>query len=62
MTKLSDREQQIINLASQGLTTKEIATSLNKSVQTIGNQRSQILRKLQAKNMVEVMATFRIKK
>lgn len=60
--KLTDCEQQIISLASQGLTTKEIAVSLNKSMQTIANQRSEILRKLQAKNMVEVSARIRIKR
>jgi DNA-binding NarL/FixJ family response regulator len=45
-TGLSRREQQLLELAGQGLTNKEIANTLNLSEQTVKNHIHRVLRKL----------------
>jgi DNA-binding NarL/FixJ family response regulator len=45
-TGLSRREQQLLELAGQGLTNKEIANTLNLSEQTVKNHMHRVLRKL----------------
>lgn len=55
---LSKREEQILRMINDNLSNKEIAESLNVSVRTIEAHRLNILRKYQANNMEEVLATF----
>ena len=47
---LSKRELEIVALVSRGLTSQEIATSLNLSTYTVNTHRRNILRKLELKN------------
>jgi DNA-binding CsgD family transcriptional regulator len=47
-SRLTPREQQILNLIGEGKTTKEIATTLNLSTETVGNHRKALCRKLDA--------------
>lgn len=48
--KLSNKEHEVLNLISKGLTTKEIATKLFVSSRTIETHRANILKKLEVKN------------
>lgn len=50
---LSSREKQVLSLIDRGLTSKEIAASLNISVNTVSRHRQEILGKLQVKNSIE---------
>ncbi|MDN5286701.1 MAG: yfiK [Mucilaginibacter sp.] len=52
---LSNREQQILKMIDNNLSTKEVAESLNISVRTIEAHRLNILRKFKANNMDEVL-------
>jgi DNA-binding NarL/FixJ family response regulator len=51
---LTPRELQIIKKIADGLTSKEIADTLNMSFRTVEVHRHRILRKTQAKNFVEL--------
>lgn len=50
---LSDREKQVLNLINKGLSSKEIATTLCISINTVSRHRQGILGKLQVKNSIE---------
>jgi len=52
---LSNREQQILKMIDNNLSTKEIAEALNISTRTIEAHRLNILRKFKANNMDEVL-------
>ncbi len=51
---LTSRETDVLALIGQGKTTKEIATLLSISVQTVGNHRKHICRKLDLHSTVEI--------
>jgi DNA-binding CsgD family transcriptional regulator len=53
---LSHRETEMTALAARGLTSRQIATRLCISIPTVEKHRNNILRKLGAANMVEVVA------
>lgn len=53
---LTDREQEIIRLASQGKTASEIASELFLSHGTVRNYMSEILQKLEVKNKIEAIS------
>ncbi|KQL52336.1 transcriptional regulator [Heyndrickxia shackletonii] len=53
---LTAREQQILKLAAEGKTTKEITTILFLSSGTVRNYMSEILQKLEAKNRIEAIS------
>jgi DNA-binding NarL/FixJ family response regulator len=53
---LTSREVDVLTLIGQGKTSKEIATVLSISVQTIGNHRKQICRKLDLHCTAEIAA------
>jgi DNA-binding CsgD family transcriptional regulator len=53
--KLSKRENDLITLIRQGLTTKEIAWQLNISHNTVRNIRSRMFEKYQVNNVVELL-------
>jgi len=53
---LSQRENQIVNLAAQGYTSKAIASKLNLSIETVKNHRKNILVKTGAANITEVVS------
>lgn len=53
---LTDREQEVLRLAADGLTYKEIAKKLFLSAGTVRNYMSEALQKLDAKNKVEAIA------
>lgn len=52
---LSPKELEIIRLASDGLSSKEIAAITNKSIETIHSQKKSILKKTNLKSMTEVI-------
>lgn len=52
---LTKREQDVLNYISRGLSTKEIAHELFLSENTVENHRKSIFRKMQVKNVVELM-------
>ncbi|RKX82817.1 MAG: DNA-binding response regulator [Spirochaetes bacterium] len=52
---LSSREQQILRFLAEGMQTKEIASKLFISVKTVENHRANIMRKLNVKNIVELI-------
>jgi len=53
---LTEREQEVLRLAAEGHTSKEISTSLFLSSGTVRNYMSEILQKMEAKNMVEAIS------
>jgi DNA-binding NarL/FixJ family response regulator len=53
--QLSDREIQIVQLLSQGLTSKRIGTSLGISVKTVETHRANIMRKLSVGSIAELV-------
>lgn len=57
--KLNYREKQVLECASRGLTNRDIASELGLQVRTIKNYMSRILQKLQARNRVAAIATFK---
>lgn len=57
---LSKREKEIIALISKGLTSQEIADTINLSVLTINTHRRNILRKLNLKNTAMVVQYARV--
>lgn len=52
---LSNKETQVLELISQGLTTKEIAAKLFVSTRTIETHRANIIKKLEVKNTAELI-------
>ncbi|WP_318617212.1 response regulator transcription factor [Sporosarcina sp. YIM B06819] len=54
---LSAREQDILKLAAEGKTSKEISAQLFLSAGTVRNYMSEILQKLEAKNKIEAITT-----
>ncbi len=52
---LGEREEEVIRLIAEGLTTKEIADRLNLSFYTISTHRKNIFRKLQIRNSSELI-------
>ncbi|ANW96554.1 LuxR family transcriptional regulator [Wenyingzhuangia fucanilytica] len=53
--KLTKKESEILELLSKGLTTKEIASKLYVSTRTVETHRSNMLKKLEVKNTVELI-------
>ncbi|HOY15026.1 MAG TPA: response regulator transcription factor, partial [Saprospiraceae bacterium] len=53
--ELTKRERQILDLVTDGLSNKEIADKLNKSVRTIEAHRFNLMKKLDAKNLAELI-------
>jgi DNA-binding NarL/FixJ family response regulator len=56
---LSRREQQLASLIQQGLTNKEMASSLNLSEQTVKNHVHRMLRKLGAPDRLSIVEACR---
>ena len=56
--QLSDREQQIINLIVDGKLNKEIAYELSISISTVEAHRSNIMQKMQAKNLAQLVKIY----
>lgn len=55
ITKLSPREREVLQLLSEGKTTKEVATILNVSVKTGETHRSNIMSKLKLHSIAELV-------
>ena len=55
LPQLSDKEKEILNLAAQGLMTKEIADILNRTESTIETHRRALFKKLNVTNMMEAV-------
>jgi two-component system, LuxR family, response regulator FixJ len=55
LAKLSRREREVADLIASGLTTKAIAKRLGSSFHTVQNQRAVILRKLEAKSVIDLV-------
>ena len=53
---LTEREQEVLRLAAEGHTSKEISTVLFLSSGTVRNYMSEILQKMEAKNKVEAIS------
>ena len=58
---LTERESEVLQLVSQGKTTKEIAAELYLSAGTVRNYMSVILEKLQVSNRIEAISLFKEK-
>ena len=52
---LTDREREVIDFVTNGLSTKEIAAELHRSEKTIEGHRRNIMRKLQAESVADVV-------
>jgi FixJ family two-component response regulator len=52
---LSQRERQVMNLVAAGLTNKEISEKLHLSVVTIKLHRGQVMRKMQAESLADLV-------
>ncbi len=62
-TKLTNRESEIIQLISQGESTKDIAEKLHISIATVETHRKNIIKKLAVKNMiVAITKTYKSEK
>jgi DNA-binding CsgD family transcriptional regulator len=55
MSHLTIKEKTVLSLVSSGLTTKEIADTLNISHHTVESHRKNLLRKCGAKNSAELV-------
>lgn len=53
---LTKREKQVMDMALEGFSNKEIASNLNKSVRTIEAHRFNLMKKLKVKNIAELSA------
>ncbi len=60
-TLLSDREQQVLQAIARGDTSKEMAARLNLSVRTVDTYRVRLKRKLNARNVAELLRCAREK-
>jgi two-component system nitrate/nitrite response regulator NarL len=54
-SELSGREQEVLRAIAQGKTTKEVATDLNLSARTVETYRVRLKRKLNARNVAELL-------
>lgn len=54
--KLSSREKEVLSLIAKGLTTKEIAARLHISSATVETHRTNIMRKLNVRNVAELVS------
>ncbi|MCA1945880.1 MAG: response regulator transcription factor [Desulfovibrio sp.] len=54
--KLTNRERQVLQMVSQGLYTREIASMLGLSTKTVEHHRCRLMRKLGCRNSAEVVA------
>ncbi|MEG3641113.1 response regulator transcription factor [Magnetococcus sp. PR-3] len=59
LEELTRREREIFELLLQGHTTKQMAESLNVSNRTVDTHRANILGKLEARSMVELISRYR---
>jgi len=57
--KLSQREQEVLHLIDEGKTTKEIAAQSNLSARTVETYRVRLKRKLEARNVAELLRRAR---
>jgi DNA-binding CsgD family transcriptional regulator len=55
-TKISEREREMLQLAAQGLNTKESAEKMGIGIDTIESHRRNIFKKLGAKNITEAVS------
>ncbi len=55
LANLSDREQEVLEEVFEGLSSKEIATALSLSVRTVESHRANIMRKLQADSVPQLV-------
>ena len=55
MVSLTKREMQILKLAASGMTNQEIADDLGKSKRTVETHRFNLMKKLEAKNLMELI-------
>lgn len=55
LTKLSKKEQQILQMISDGMNSREIAGQLQLSIRTVTNHRANMLRKTKVRNTVELV-------
>lgn len=55
-TKLTDRQLQVLYCAAEGLTTDETAERLHMSVETTKSHRQNMIKSLEAKSMIHVLA------
>jgi len=53
--KLSKKEKQILDLVSEGMSSKEIAEKLGLSVRTVSNHRANIIKKTKVKNTADLI-------
>ena len=53
--ELTDREREVLELISQGLTNQAVASNLSLSVKTVERHRQAIMKKLDAHNIVELL-------
>ena len=52
--ELTNREREVLQLIAEGMTTKQIANSLNVSVKTIETHRRKIMKKLDIHSIAEL--------
>ena len=58
-SEASDREKQVLRLVAQGKTSKEIAAQLKLSTRTVETYRVRLKRKLNARNVAELLSRAR---
>ncbi len=56
--KLSTREQQVLSLLAEGLSTKQIAARLDLSPKTVEHHRAHVMQKMQSNSLAEVIKAF----
>jgi DNA-binding NarL/FixJ family response regulator len=56
---ISEREQQVLKMISEGKTSKEVAAELNISTRTVETYRVRLKRKLEARNVAELLKRAR---
>ncbi|HEV7380818.1 MAG TPA: LuxR C-terminal-related transcriptional regulator, partial [Dyadobacter sp.] len=59
-SKLSNRQQEIIQLIFQGKSTSQIGSLLNLKLSTISTMKSQILKKMQVSNVIELVKIYSV--
>jgi two-component system alkaline phosphatase synthesis response regulator PhoP len=59
--KLTDREQQILQLSAKGLALKQIASQLGLSQRTVEKHRANIMHKTQTSSIIETMAKLEMR-
>lgn len=58
VNQLSDREKQVLILIAEGKLNKEIAYDLSISISTVEAHRSNIMRKMEAKNLAQLIKSY----